>query len=100
MLCADPGLAYSIPILKSCIGVVTKAIFESIPVRYANPDFAHTLALAHQTNMYAYDAYFLGCAIRHINGPPLTNVGSKAEDGCKESQSNHMGGPSRFYNHR
>jgi hypothetical protein len=25
MLCADPGLAYSIPILKSCLGVVTKA---------------------------------------------------------------------------
>ena len=24
MLCADPGLAYSIPILKLCLGVVTK----------------------------------------------------------------------------
>ena len=47
------------------------AIFESIPVRYANPDFAHALILAHQTNMYAYDAYFLDCAIRH-NAPLLT----------------------------
>ena len=47
------------------------AIFESIPVRYARPDFAHALTLAHQTNVYAYDAYFLDCAIRH-NAPLLT----------------------------
>jgi len=47
------------------------AIFESIPVRYAKPDFAHALTLAHQINMYAYDAYFLDCAIRH-NAPLLT----------------------------
>jgi len=47
------------------------AIFESIPVRYAKPDVAHALTLAHQINMYAYDAYFLDCAIRH-NAPLLT----------------------------
>jgi predicted nucleic acid-binding protein len=47
------------------------AIFESIPLRYAKPDFVHTLTLAHQINMYAYDAYFLDCAIRH-NAPLLT----------------------------
>jgi predicted nucleic acid-binding protein len=46
-------------------------IFESIPVRYAKPDFAHALKLAHQANMYAYDAYFLDCAIRQ-NAPLLT----------------------------
>ncbi len=46
-------------------------IFESIPVRYAKPDFVHALTLAHQTNMYAYDAYLLDCAIRH-NAPLLT----------------------------
>ncbi len=46
-------------------------IFESIPLRYAKPDFVHALTLAHQTNMYAYDAYFLDCAIRH-NAPLLT----------------------------
>jgi len=46
-------------------------IFESIPVRYAKPNFTHALKLAHQTNMYAYDAYFLDCAIRQ-NAPLLT----------------------------
>ena len=47
------------------------AIFESIPVQYAKPDFAQALAIAYQTSMYAYDAYFLDCAIRH-NAPLLT----------------------------
>jgi predicted nucleic acid-binding protein len=47
------------------------AIFEEIPVRYTKPDFPHALALAHRTNMYAYDAYFLDCAMKH-NAPLLT----------------------------
>jgi predicted nucleic acid-binding protein len=47
------------------------AIFESIPVQYAKPDFAHALVLAYQTKMCAYDAYFLDCAVRH-NAPLLT----------------------------
>jgi predicted nucleic acid-binding protein len=47
------------------------SIFESIPLRYVKPDFSHALTLCHQTNMYAYDAYFLACAIRH-NAPLLT----------------------------
>lgn len=46
-------------------------IFETIPIRYITPDLVHTLTLAHKTNMYAYDAYFLDCAIRH-NAPLLT----------------------------
>jgi predicted nucleic acid-binding protein len=46
-------------------------IFENIPLRYVKPDFVHVLTLAHRTNMYAYDAYFLDCAIRH-NAPLLT----------------------------
>jgi predicted nucleic acid-binding protein len=46
-------------------------IFETISIRYAKPDFAHALKLAHQINMYAYDAYFLDCAIRH-KAPLLT----------------------------
>jgi predicted nucleic acid-binding protein len=47
------------------------AIFESIPIQYVEPDFSHALVLAHQTGMYAYDAYFLDCAIRH-DAPLLT----------------------------
>ena len=46
-------------------------IFDSIPLRYINPDFVNALKISKQTNMYAYDAYFLDCAIRH-KAPLLT----------------------------
>lgn len=46
-------------------------IFDSIPLRYIKPDFVHVLNLSKQINMYAYDAYFLDCAIRH-RAPLLT----------------------------
>ncbi|MBW1694658.1 MAG: type II toxin-antitoxin system VapC family toxin [Deltaproteobacteria bacterium] len=40
-------------------------IFDSIPLRYIKPDFVNALKISKQMNMYAYDAYFLDCAIRH-----------------------------------
>lgn len=47
------------------------AIFDSIPIRYIQPDFINAITVSKQTNMYAYDAYFLDCAIRH-RAPLLT----------------------------
>jgi len=47
------------------------AVFQGIPVRYIRPDLANALTLAYQSKMYAYDAYFLDCAVRH-NAPLLT----------------------------
>ena len=47
------------------------SIFASIPLRYIEPDFLKVLKLSKQGNMYAYDAYFLDCAIRH-KAPLLT----------------------------
>ena len=46
-------------------------IFDSIPLRYSQADFVNALKISKQTNMYAYDAYFLDCAIRH-KAPILT----------------------------
>jgi predicted nucleic acid-binding protein len=46
-------------------------IFESIPLRYIKPDFVNSMTISKQTNMYAYDAYFLDCAIRQ-KAPLLT----------------------------
>lgn len=46
-------------------------IFNGIPLRYIEPDFVKVLHLSKQTKMYAYDAYFLDCAIRH-KAPLLT----------------------------
>ncbi len=47
------------------------AIFANIPLRYVDPDFVNALKISRQTNMYAYDAYFLDCAVRH-KAPLLT----------------------------
>jgi len=47
------------------------SIFKGIPIRYIDPDFIKTLKLAKQANIYAYDAYFLDCAIRY-KAPLLT----------------------------
>lgn len=41
------------------------AVFEVIPMRYLDVDFKHSLKLAHDNQMYAYDAYFVDCAMRH-----------------------------------
>ena len=46
-------------------------IFNSIPLRYIQPDFVNVMTISKQTNMYAYDAYFLDCANRH-KAPLLT----------------------------
>jgi len=47
------------------------SIFRGIPIRYIDPDFFKALKLSKQANIYAYDAYFLDCAIRH-KAPLLT----------------------------
>ena len=41
------------------------AIFNSIPLRYIDPDFQYVMRLSKETNIYAYDAYLLDCAIRY-----------------------------------
>jgi predicted nucleic acid-binding protein len=46
-------------------------IFNTIPIRYIEPDFSKILNLSKENSMYAYDAYFLDCAIRH-KAPLLT----------------------------
>ena len=47
------------------------SIFRGIPIRYIDPDFVKALKLSKQADIYAYDAYFLDCAIRH-RAPLLT----------------------------
>lgn len=47
------------------------SIFKSIPLRYIDPNFVAVLKLSKQANIYAYDAYFLDCAIRY-RAPLLT----------------------------
>jgi predicted nucleic acid-binding protein len=46
-------------------------IFQSIPLRYVEADYSNVLKLSKNTKMYAYDAYFLDCAVRR-KAPLLT----------------------------
>jgi predicted nucleic acid-binding protein len=47
------------------------ALYEQIPVRFVDVPLQEAVALAHQLDIYAYDAYMLVCA-RHYNGPLLS----------------------------
>lgn len=46
-------------------------IFQTIRIRYVSTDFANVLNLVNTTKIYAYDAYFLDCAMR-LKSPLLT----------------------------
>lgn len=46
--------------------------FQSIPVRYLPIDFNSVLSIAHDNNVYAYDAYVLECAKKY--GAPLLTL--------------------------
>ena len=58
------------------------SIFNSIPLRYIEPDFTKVLKLSKKTNMYAYDAYFLDCAIRHK--APLLTLDMKLRESARD----------------
>ncbi len=48
------------------------AILDGIPIQYVRVDMSNVLSIAAQVNAYAYDAYFLDCALRH--GAPLLTL--------------------------
>jgi len=47
------------------------AIYNDIPIRFIPTDFIEALHLAEQVEIYAYDAYFIECAIKR-RAPLLT----------------------------
>ena len=56
-------------------------IFSSIPLRLIETDFFNTITLAKQTNLYAYDAYFLDCALRY--SAPLLTLDRRLKDAAR-----------------
>ena len=50
-------------------------VFDEIPIRYLRVDIAKAVAIAYRTRLYAYDAYFLECALRY--GAPLLTLDRK-----------------------
>jgi predicted nucleic acid-binding protein len=69
------GNAFSAMLKQRRLGLVEAQqglkIFHTIPLRFARVDLNNAISIANQIKVYAYDAYFLDCAVRHA-APLLT----------------------------
>ncbi|MDZ4858335.1 MAG: type II toxin-antitoxin system VapC family toxin [Candidatus Hydrogenedentes bacterium] len=69
------GNAFTAMLKQGCLSVADAQrgmkIFQKIPLRYVEVDFNSAISVASQAKIYAYDAYFLDCALRHT-APLLT----------------------------
>ena len=69
------GNAFSAMLKQKRLGLVEAQqgvkIFNSIPLRLVRVDLNNAISIAYETKTYAYDAYFLDCAVRHA-APLLT----------------------------
>ena len=63
------GNAFSAMLKQKRLGLVEAQqgvkIFNSIPLRLVRVDLNNAISIAYETKTYAYDAYFLDCAVRH-----------------------------------
>ena len=57
-------------------------IFDTIPIRYIQPDFVNVMIISNKANIYAYDAYFLDCANRYK--APLLTLDKKLRRSAKK----------------
>ncbi len=69
------GNAFSAMLKQKRIGLAEAQqglkIFNAIPLRYVRVDLDNAISIVYDTKTYAYDAYFLDCAVRHA-APLLT----------------------------
>jgi predicted nucleic acid-binding protein len=69
------GNAFSAMIKQRRLGLIEAQqgvkIFQTIPLRLVRVDLNNAISIASQTQLYAYDAYVLDCAIR-CSAPLLT----------------------------
>ncbi|MBM4306334.1 MAG: type II toxin-antitoxin system VapC family toxin [Deltaproteobacteria bacterium] len=69
------GNAFSSMLKQKRLGLVEAQqglkTFNTIPLRFVRVDLSNAISIAYETKTYAYDAYFLDCAVRHA-APLLT----------------------------
>ena len=69
------GNAFSAMLKQQRIGLAEAQqglkIFNAIHLRFVRVDLNNAISIAYETKTYAYDAYFLDCAVRHA-APLLT----------------------------
>jgi predicted nucleic acid-binding protein len=65
----EVGNAFSAMLKQRRLGLVEAQqglnIFQSVPLRLVKVDLINAISIANQVKMYAYDAYFLDCAVRY-----------------------------------
>jgi len=68
-LACEIGNAFSAMFKKKRLGLrtVLTAIdaYEQIPIQFKDIDLKLSLEIAHKTDIYAYDAYMIACAVVH-----------------------------------
>ena len=64
-------------------------IFNKIPLRYIESDFINAISIAQKNKMYAYDAYFLDCALSQK--APLLTLDSKLNAVAKNLNISTLG---------
>lgn len=52
--------------------VAALAAYKQIPIQFSDVDLDTALELSYNLNMYAYDAYAIGCALKHRS--PLVSL--------------------------
>lgn len=69
------GNAFSAMLKQKRLGLLEAQqglkIFNTILLRFVRVDLNNAISIAYKTKTYAYDAYFLDCAVRHT-APLLT----------------------------
>ena len=86
------GNAFSAMFKRNRLGLAAAQrgveIFNSIPLRYIEPDFVKSVTISKQADIYAYDAYFIDCAIRQKS--PLLTLDKKLKKAAQSMNVNTM----------
>jgi len=75
-ICCEIGNAFSAMMRRKRLGLTDALkgyeLFEKIPIRYLEVNMHRALKIAAENNIYAYDAYFIECALHY--GYPLISL--------------------------
>ena len=59
-------------------------IYQKIPIRFVDVELERALEIAEMADIYAYDAYLIGCALKYKS--PLISLDNKLVDSAKRMQ--------------
>lgn len=63
--------------------IAAMVAYRQIPIQFSEVELETALELSYYLNVYAYDAYFIGCALKHKS--PLISLDSSLLDAARRS---------------